>query len=182
MAVVAFHKVTALPGTPDPDSFYLVENGSYAEIYLTDDAGVAKMVGNTTMIEAIAIASVNMLRIVADITARDALSLTSNTFVLVQDATDDVTVASGAALYVWVQADTQFAKVAEYESMDASIDWSDVQNRPSSSVANIDDAVTKRHAHSNTATLDLLSNSGGALTYNGSPVDTKTVVWNTVNW
>lgn len=182
MANVAFHKVTSLPGSPDPDSFYLVENGSYAEIYLTDDAGTAKMVGNTTMIEAIAIASVNMLRVVADIDGRNALSLSANTFVLVTDATDDESVDSGAALYVWVEADEQFVKIAEYESMDVTVDWSDVQNRPSSSVANIDDAVTKRHAHANSATLDLLGNSAGALTYNGSPVDTKTVVWNTVNW
>jgi hypothetical protein len=51
MADVRFYKVTSLPQVLTPNSFYYVENGSYAEAYLTDDTGVAKKVGNTQMIE-----------------------------------------------------------------------------------------------------------------------------------
>lgn len=51
MADVRFYKVTSLPQVLTPNSFYYVENGSYAEAYLTDDQGVAKKVGNTQMIE-----------------------------------------------------------------------------------------------------------------------------------
>lgn len=51
--MVRFYKVTSLPSTLVPDSFYYVENGSYAESYLTDDTGVAKKIGNSEMIEAI---------------------------------------------------------------------------------------------------------------------------------
>lgn len=54
MAVVKFFKVGALPGTLEPNAFYFVENGSYAESYLTDDAGVAHEVGNSVMIQALA--------------------------------------------------------------------------------------------------------------------------------
>lgn len=38
-----------------------------------------------------------------------------------------------------------------------SIDWSAINNKPSSSVADIDDAVTKKHAHANSADLDNVS-------------------------
>ena len=51
MADVRFYKVTSLPLVLVPNSFYYVENGGYAEAYLTDDAGVAKKVGNTQMIQ-----------------------------------------------------------------------------------------------------------------------------------
>jgi hypothetical protein len=51
MADVKFYKVTVLPNTLVPNSFYYVENGNYAEAYLTDDSGVAKKIGNTQMIE-----------------------------------------------------------------------------------------------------------------------------------
>jgi hypothetical protein len=53
MADVRFYKVTSLPGELVPNSFYYVENGAYAEAYLTDDTGVAKKVGNTIMIQEI---------------------------------------------------------------------------------------------------------------------------------
>ncbi len=49
--VVSFYKVLALPATLQPNSFYYVENGDYAEGYLTDNAGVAKKLGNSEMIE-----------------------------------------------------------------------------------------------------------------------------------
>lgn len=51
--VVNFYKVTQLPTQLSPSSFYYVENGEYAESYLTDDTGVAKKLGNTAMIEAL---------------------------------------------------------------------------------------------------------------------------------
>ena len=51
MADVSFYKVTVLPQVLVPNSFYYVENGTYAEAYLTDDSGVAKKVGNTMMIQ-----------------------------------------------------------------------------------------------------------------------------------
>ncbi len=51
MATVRFFKVLVLPTTLVPNAFYYVQNGSYAEHYLTDDDGIAKKVGNTEMIE-----------------------------------------------------------------------------------------------------------------------------------
>jgi hypothetical protein len=51
MAAVKFFKVTSLPATLVSNAFYYVQNGNYAEQYITDNAGVAKKVGNTQMIE-----------------------------------------------------------------------------------------------------------------------------------
>lgn len=48
---VKFFKVTTLPGTLLANAFYYVENGNYAEAYLTDDSGAAKKIGNTQMIQ-----------------------------------------------------------------------------------------------------------------------------------
>lgn len=53
MAQIRFFKVATLPGTLEPDSFYFVENGSYSESYLTNSAGVARSIGNSTMINAL---------------------------------------------------------------------------------------------------------------------------------
>lgn len=51
--VVRFYKVTELPAILTANAFYYVENGQYAESYLTDDSGVAKKLGNSAMIEAL---------------------------------------------------------------------------------------------------------------------------------
>ena len=51
MAAIRFFKVVALPATLVENAFYYVQNGSYAEQYITDSSGVAKKVGNTQMIQ-----------------------------------------------------------------------------------------------------------------------------------
>lgn len=179
--LVKFFKVTTLPVTPVADAFYFVVNGTYAESYLTDSTGTAKLIGNTTMIEdLIADNAVNSLEIVADITARDALVLTRNTIVLVLDATDDVTVTTGAATYAYRHSDTSFTKIAEYESMDLILQWDNIQGKPTSTPAQIDQAVTDSHTHANKTVLDLLSEDGdGDLAYDGVKVSS---VWQEAAW
>lgn len=186
MALVKFFKVTTLPGTLEPDAFYYVENGSYAESYITNSAGVAKGVGNSAMINALidaaitdALADYNALEIVADITARDALALARNALVLVIDASADATVGTGSALYAYNEAADSWTKVAEYESMDIVIQWTSIQGRPTSTPAQIDSAVSQAHSHSNKAVLDDLSDNGGQLNYKGAAITTE---WQTNNW
>lgn len=181
MAEVGFHKVTSLPGTLAPNAFYLVENGSYAETYVTDSTGEARAVGNTAMIQALAPVA-DTLQIVANIAARDALTPATNIFVLVLDASADATVTAGAALYVWDNVGEDWIKVTEYESLDVTVAWGDISGKPSSSTADIDDAVTKKHAHSNLSVLNGLSDSGGVLRYGGNPVDARKIDWDTNNW
>lgn len=186
---VNFNAVTALPGTLDADSFYFVANGAVAESYLTDSAGNAKAVGNTVMINQLITAALaswgggggSSMPIVADIAARDALfaAATENVMALVVDASADPTVTAGSALYAYDFGTTTVYKVAEYESMDLVIQWSSIQDGPSSSATQIDDAVGKAHAHSNKAVLDKFTESSGELLYSGEGIATS---WATKDW
>lgn len=188
MAGIKFFKVATLPGTLQAHAFYFVENGTYAESYITDDAGTARSMGNSAMINALVAAAIaswesqaNTLDIVDDITARDALtaSLDRNAMILVLDATGDATVSTGSALYAFANATSTTYKLSEYESMDVVVQWTSISGRPSATPAQIDTAVSQSHTHSNKAVLDALTDSGGTLNYNGSPISTE---WSTANW
>jgi uncharacterized protein (UPF0212 family) len=184
MAEVKFYKLGVLPGTLEANAVYFIENGSYAEHYVTNSAGVAKMVGNTTMINALIstqLSGLNSTEIVANIAARDALGagLNRNTLVYVIDATGDGTVISGAASYLFNNSNDTWIKISEFESLDAAVSWSNVSGKPTSTPGAIDAAVTNSHTHTNKAQLDLINVDGnGAATYNGDQIKN----WNTVNW
>jgi hypothetical protein len=188
MAALRFHKVTSLPGTLEADAVYFVQSGTVAETYVTNSAGVARSVGNTAMISSVAnslissaLADMDVLQIVADITARNALSLTRNAMALVIDATGDATVTAGAALYAYRESNTSWIKITEYEALSENITlaWSAITGKPASAVSLIDDAVTKRHTHANLTFLNKIGESAGALTYDGASVGAS---WNTTNW
>lgn len=188
MALVKFNKVNTLPGTLDANTFYFVENGTFAESYITDNEGNARSVGNSAMINALindALASwtggAAALEIVADIPARDALvaTLDANTMLLVIDASGDPTVSSGSALYAYGASNTTVYKLAEYESMDVVMQWSALVGGPSSTPAQIDDAVSMRHNHANKSVLDKLGSDAEGLLFDGQPVSAR---WATANW
>ena len=112
---------------------------------------------------------------VDDITERDGLTgLVKGDRVFVIDATDDSTVDDGWAVYIWDGA--VFIKLAEEESMDVSLVWSAISGRPSSAVADIDAAVTLRHAHesaptvSNLATLNKITEAAGVPKFDGEDI------------
>lgn len=185
---VNFHAVTALPGVLEANAFYFVLNGTRAEGYLTDSAAVAKSVGNTVMINALISSALaewektsNAMPIVSDMAARDALILTleKNAFILVLDASADATVETGSALYAYDFDTTTTYKVAEYESMDVVIEWASIQDRPDSSVAQIDDSVGKAHSHANKAVLDKFTESEGRPLYAGQSIAST---WTTKDW
>lgn len=186
-----FNKVTSLPPTLAADTFYFVENANFAESYLTDGEGVAKAIGNTAMIEAVAgpliassVADMNQVEVVADIAARDALTSDGrNHLALVLDASADPSVEAGAALYAYQASAETWIKVAEYESMDVSLTWAAIQGRPSSAPSLIDAAVNDRHTHANKATLDKLGENASGLTFEGANVGgSGGSEWATVDW
>lgn len=189
MAQLKFFGVTTLPAQLEADAFYFVQNGNYAESYVTNSTGAARMIGNSAMINALVAAelanwagSSNQVQIAADIAARDALASTAthNLMVVVIDASGDPTVNSGSALYAYDYASTTWFKLAEYESMDIVIDWSDIQNGPTSTAAQIDSSVSQAHSHSNMAQLNKIGEDGnGGLTYNGAAVKTQ---WEEKAW
>lgn len=190
MAQVKFFKVTSLPGTPVANAVYFVYTGetvdgdAVTEMYVTDSSGGVKAVANTDVINALimdALASVNNMQLVADIAARDALTPTQNIMALVADASADADVTAGAALYFYDFGNTDWIKVAEYESMDVTVTWASISGKPSSSTADIDDAVSKKHTHGNIAVLnDLADDGSGNLQYDGNTI--YSAEWGTNNW
>lgn len=183
-----FFAVTALPSTLESDAFYYVENGTFAESYITSKTGVAKTVGNSAMINSLIATAMagwtgetSQVQIAANIPALAALESTAevNLMVLVVDASADATVSSGSALYAYDFATSTRYKLAEYESMDVVMRWADLQDKPTSTVAQIDDTVNKAHAHNNKAVLDELGDVADELTYKGVSIGAN---WTTKNW
>ncbi len=77
--------------------------------------------------------NIKEMRVVADITARNTLTvpdLYDGLRVRVLDASGDPTVTSGWAEYVYDAAGQMWIKVAEKESMDVVLDWGNIQNIP----------------------------------------------------
>lgn len=187
MAVVKIYKETALPGTLEANSVYLVApagSPNYVEMYVTGtSASTVRRIINESDIEGMITAAMSVasaMNIVADIAARNALTPSNGEMCLVLDASADATVDSGAATYVYRTATTAWVKIAEYESMDISLTWAALQNKPTSAVADIDDAVTKRHTHTNKTQLDKVGEDGsGYLTYNGA---LPKIAWDYTSW
>lgn len=188
MSTFKIFRETALPGTLQPYSIYLIAPASdptLVEVVVTNNDGTAsRRVINKADIQAMidasmASAGANDLVIVADIAARDALAPDGNLYAFVTDATGDATVASGGATYLYNHATTTWLKVSEAESMDVVLQWANIQGGPSSSPANIDDAVTKRHSHANKTQLDQIGEAAGEMTYNGVQVKTE---WGSTAW
>lgn len=168
-------RVLALPGSVTASTMYVVQGvaADRAELYFTSADGLTTRhiidESEITAIVTAAVASYSATEVVADIAARDALVLTANAVVLVIDATADATVATGAATYVWDNSGSSWTKVSEFESMDVVLDWANIANKPTATVGSIDDAVAKRHVHSNSTELDKIGEDGnGDLTYNGA--------------
>lgn len=172
-------RVNTLPGVLAASTMYIVKgaNATAAEIYFTNsDASETRHTLTaaevTTMISS-TLSSFNNIQVVADIAARDVLTAAAdrNVMVLVLDASDDATVTSGAALYVYDEGTTTTTKVSEYESMDVTLTWAALQDKPTSSVAAIDAAVAASHTHANSAQLAKIGEDGdGQLTYNGAAI------------
>jgi hypothetical protein len=178
------YRETSLPGSLEPYAIYMIAptaRPDYVEMYVTDSEGSAKRIINQTDINLLisdAIAAANELKIVADIEARDAYIAPGSTtgvatkprYVYVVDATGDMTVTSGGATYLYDNeiGALNWIKISEAESLDVTVSWADIDGAPTSSVADIDDAVNKRHSHANKTQLDNISEDGnGLLTYNG---------------
>ena len=123
-------------------------------------------------------------KVVNNIAARDALTVANDHLVVgkqiyVLDASADNTVTSGAASYIITAIDgntVTYAKMTEFESLDIVQEWSAIQNKPTSAVASIDQAVTDSHTHSNKAILDAISTNqtSGNLVFNSVELNGET--------
>jgi CheY-like chemotaxis protein len=183
MSVMNIYRVNTLPVSREASAMYIVKASAatHAEVHFTNADGtetrrLIDAADVQAMIDA-SISGMSNIEVVNTIAERDALAPTKNTFVLVLTATDDPSVSVGSALYMYVVALTTWQKITEYESLDVVLDWNTLANRPTSAVADIDDAVSKKHAHSNLSTLNKFGeDGGGALTFNGTAIGANMAV------
>lgn len=168
--------------------FYQVVNGQIYKILLETIASQVKMLNETSepsdvqkeievlrsrtkALEGILTGAMKKY-VVNDIPARDLLEgVNVGDLCFVKDASGDPTVESGYALYIYEEGST-WSKISEQEGLDIVFSWEGLEGKPSSSVGDIDDAVSKRHEHTNKEHLDKISDSGGKPTYNGSKLPT----------
>lgn len=170
--------------------FYQVVNGQIYKILLETIASQVKMLSETSEpsdvqkeIEALRnrtkalegiLTGAMKKYVVNDISARDSLEgVNVGDLCFVKDASGDPTVESGYALYIY-QEDSTWSKISEQEGLDIVFSWEELEGKPSSSVGDIDDAVSKRHEHTNKEHLDKISDSEGKPTYNGNKLPTIT--------
>lgn len=176
MSAIKFSKVTTLPAHLEGHTMYLVApiaKPNHLEVYVTTaDASSIKRIVNIDDVQAMinsSISASNAFEIVDDIAARNVLPLAGNKFVLVLNATGDPSVTSGAATYAWRSAISAWVKISEYESMDVVLDWAAIQNKPASTIFDIDSAVAQRHTHANFTELNKIGeNNAGDFQYVGN--------------
>ena len=117
------------------------------------------------------IAEKSTIVIAENINERNTLGTKAGMIVWVKDATADSTVKTGGAAYISVSrgGKIEWDKMAESESMDITLAWDSIVGKPTSATSEIDDAVTKRHSHSNSAILKDITTQNGYLSF-GSQV------------
>ncbi len=177
--VYQVRKLTTVPSVPTtPHTVFYVaptETPNYVEIYISNASGDAiKRVINKSDIDMMigaAISNISKYQVVSDIAARNALTDKSN-LIYVKNATGDSTVKSGGATYIYDSATSAWIKTSEAESMDLVFSWANLQDKPTSSVAAIDAAVSASHNHNNKTQLDNISEINGLLSYKGKYVTT----------
>lgn len=177
MAQLRIERVNSLPATLQPSTLYYVKSpdANLVDLYVTgSDANELRHIISKSEIQALISAAVSAfpsIIIVQDIAERNALGLTRSTMVLVLDATGDPTVSNGSAMYVWDQGNSSWYKIAEYESLDLALTWDNIQGKPNSTPAAIDNAVNNAHSHANMSVLNKLDElPNGRLSYSGQPV------------
>lgn len=178
MPVSAIRKETALPGIFFPNQRIFVaraDNPALMDAYMVNATGDGhRRTLNTDEVEAMiaapGLSGAGAATVVSNIAARDAIaSPDDGMLIIVRDASGDPTVDSGSATYGWMAAETPWEKLAEFESLDTVMAWTNITGRPTSTPAQIDSAVTNSHTHANATQLDLIGQDGsGNLTYSGA--------------
>ena len=186
---IKFFRETSLPNTFVPYSIYFITDDNSAEhtnIYVSsaDGTSARRVMTPTDVNTAIigALGNINEITVVNDIGERNTIRTTkpNTSYVYVIDATIDSTVTAGGATYLRDVSTSSWIKVSEAESMDVVLNWANIQDKPISEVADIDEAVAQRHTHANKDVLDKLSeDANGEMLYNNIPVSTR---WDSVNW
>lgn len=183
------HRVIELPTVLEAYAVYFVApagTADYVEIYVTSSDGTsARRVINeqdvNTLVEQ-KLAGTDEIYVVDTIAARLTVDTAKSRYVYVVDASDDSTVTSGGASYLYNTVTEDWVKISESESMDLVLNWNSIIGGPTSTPAQIDEAVAAKHTHVNKNALDKVGEDvEGNFTYGGVAVG-GTTKWATTNW
>ncbi len=190
MSDLKFQKVLVLPTTFTPNTIYIVGNGevnNVAGMYVSDLTGTTVRsivdVAFTSDLINNMLSEINSGRTFVVDTYSDLSTVDTNlyTMAMVIDATGDVSVNSGAALYVYRQTTTSWVKISETESNDLVFDWQYLQNKPNATKEEIDAAVAASHTHNNSEVLNKIGeDQEGNITFNNvviTPILLTKVEW-----
>ena len=183
------HRVIELPAVLEAYAVYFVApagTADYVEIYVTSSDGTsARRVINeqdvNTLVEQ-KLAGTDEIYVVDTIADRLTVDTAKSRYVYVVDASDDSTVTSGGASYLYNTVTEDWVKISESESMDLVLNWNSIIGGPTSTPAQIDEAVAAKHTHVNKNALDKVGEDvEGNFTYGGVAVG-GTTKWATTNW
>ena len=95
----------------------------------------------------------------------------------------DTGVAAGTYTKVQVDAKGRVISASKLQPSDLpEVNWNVIVGRPNSAVADIDDAVAKKHAHANAAQLDKISEVDGVMAYNNAKMATEAYAVDAANF
>lgn len=184
------HRVTELPASLEAYAVYFVApvggKPDYVEIYVTSaDGSSARRVINEQDISTLVdqkLAGMNEVVVYDTIADRVNADTSKTVYAYVVDASGDESVTSGGASYVYNTVTEDWVKTSESESLDLVLNWNKIVGGPTSTPAQIDEAVSAKHIHANKNSIDKVGEDvDGNFTYGGVSVGGITK-WATTNW
>ena len=167
---------TSLPGVGEavPKALYFIRTvqGGPVSVYITDTEGALHPCfddAKTAQMIETSMAGFGEILVTANIASRNALVLTHNAIVLVEDASADTSVGPGSAFYFYMKTQNIFVLIL---AAGKGFRWSEISGGPMSTPAQIDESVSQTHTHVNKTVLDDLADKGRILQYKGKRIGT----------
>lgn len=163
-----------LPNPTEPDTLYLIareENPALPlSAYVTDKQNQLRTLFSIEIVNNVVQSHLQgrlLSAVVGNLNERDTLELNDNAVVLVHNnGYPPIDQPKGRMTYFYVHETKQWFPIAG--DAGGVITWETISGRPVSDAASIDDAVNKRHEHTNKGVLDKLGeNATGQPTYDG---------------
>ena len=179
-------RVASLPSTITPSTMYILKQptSQVAEVYFSNNDG-SQLVPSITeqfitdKFASLLATGMGEIQIVDTINDRNRVTKNGNSLIMVIDATGDEFGSTGTVLYLYRAVNASYFRVSVFDENRDGVSsgggtsgpvwWDTIQGKPASTPAQIDDAVSKAHVHSNQATLDRIGvTEDGVLTVDGN--------------
>lgn len=180
MSTLKINRVLALPEILEAHSLYIVKSNQsgIAELVFTTEQAEPLKVIDTAFVETMiagVVTKASSIEVVNTITDRDALVLENDATVYVLDATEDPSINSGSALYLYKKDAEAYTLVSGTGTASVDFDWNNLTGRPTSTAAAIDNAVENSHTHANSEALNEIQDIEGVLHYKGLPISSSII-------